>query len=160
MGGFLELHPRLEALATDPRLVGAADVLVGQESMYVDSDGNIYCCETEWHYDSPVQHPERRNVKFTLYLDPVDAATGAPRVLPLSHHDPTLYGGPLQPYLGFNGAIEERTGIRGEDLPGITLPSRPGDVLAWDFALMHASYGSTDVRRQIAVNFCASADRS
>jgi hypothetical protein len=56
---------------------------------------------------------ERRNVKFTLHLDPVDAATGAPRVLPLSHHEPALSGGPLQPHLAFNGGIEARTGMRG-----------------------------------------------
>jgi ectoine hydroxylase-related dioxygenase (phytanoyl-CoA dioxygenase family) len=158
MGHFLEMHPTLTALARDPRLVSAADTLLGQPSMYLDSDGNVYCCETEWHYDSPIRYPARRHVKFMVYLDPVEEATGAPRVLPLSHHDPSLYQGALQPYLGFEGGIEERTGIRGEELPGIALSSQPGDVIAWDFALMHASYGSTAARRQIAVNFCTRSD--
>jgi hypothetical protein len=35
-----------------------------------------------------------------------------------------------------------------------TLATRPGDALVWDFRLMHAAYGSTAPRRQIALNFC------
>ena len=153
MGYFVELHPRLAAVAVDERLTGAATGLLGPEAAYVDSDGSIYCCETEWHYDSPTRNRDRRHIKFAFYLDPLDHDTGAPRVLPASHHDSGLYNGPLQPYLGFDGAIEERTGLRGEQLPSWPLPTTPGDVLVWDFRLMHSSYGSTDARRQFALNF-------
>jgi Phytanoyl-CoA dioxygenase (PhyH) len=154
MGNFVELHPRLTAMTSDPRLVSAARALLGPAATYVNSDGSIYCCETEWHFDTPTSMPARRHAKFTLYLDPLDRETGAPRVLPISHHHPELYEGPLSPYLGFDGAIEQRTGLPGEDLPSWTLPTRPGDALVWDFCLMHAAYGSTAPRRQIALNFC------
>jgi hypothetical protein len=153
MGNFIELHPRLAALATDARLQSAASGLLGPGAEYLNSDGSIYCCETEWHYDTPREHPERPHAKFTFYLEALDRESGAPRVLPVSHHDPELYRGPLEPLLGFDGAIESRTGLPGEDLPGWTLPTNPGDVLAWDFRIMHCSYGSTDPRRQFAVNF-------
>jgi ectoine hydroxylase-related dioxygenase (phytanoyl-CoA dioxygenase family) len=153
MGYFVDLHPRLAAVAVDDRLTSAATALLGPEAAYVASDGSIYCCETEWHYDSPTRDKDRRHIKFTFYLDSLDQATGAPRVLPLSHHNPELYRGPLHSYLGFDGAIEERTGLRGEELPGWTLPTVPGDVLVWDFRVMHCSYGSTDARRQFALNF-------
>jgi ectoine hydroxylase-related dioxygenase (phytanoyl-CoA dioxygenase family) len=98
--------------------------------------------------------------KFAFYLDPVDHDTGAVRVLPASHHHPELYAGPLQPYLGYDGAIEERTGLRGENLPSWTLPSVPGDVVVWDFHVMHSSYGSTDARRQFALNVRSAPFRS
>ncbi len=160
MGHFVELHPRLTAVAADERLTCAANALLGPGAAYVDSDGSIYCCETEWHYDSPTREKDRRHLKFTFYLDPLDEKSGAPRVLPVSHHDPDLYRGPLEPYLGFDGAIEERTGLRGEELPNRVLPTAPGDVLVWDFRVMHCSYGSTEPRRQFALNFRSGPDNT
>ena len=155
MPDFIERHPRLAGLAADERITGAVAGLLGPGATYVNSDGSIYCCETEWHYDSPTAAPERRHAKFTLYLEALDHASGAPRVLPASHHDPGLYQGPLRPYLGFDGAIEQRTGLRGEDLPFWTLRTDPGDLLVWDFRLMHSSYGSVERRRQFALNYCS-----
>lgn len=155
MANFIERHPRLARLTADDRVTGAVAKLLGPGATYLNSDGSIYCCETEWHYDSPMEMPERRHAKVMLYLESLDHGSGAPRVLPASHHDPALYQGPLQPYLGFDGAIEQRTGLRGEDLPSWTLRTDPGDVLVWDFRLFHCSYGSVEQRRQFALNYCA-----
>jgi hypothetical protein len=154
MGDFIEKHPCLASIATDPRLTAAAAGLLDPGAAYYGSDGSIYACETEWHYDTPTQQKDRRHIKCAFYLEPLDGDTGAPRVLPLSHHDVSLYAGVLEPYLGFDGTIEDRTGLRGEDLPSWALPSVPGDLLIWDFRVMHCSYGSTAARRQVALNFC------
>jgi hypothetical protein len=81
----------------------------------------------------------------------VHAATGSHEVV--SDHQ-RLFFNALIPFLGFDGAIEQRTGLPGEDLPSWTLATRPGDALVWDFRLMHAAYGSTAPRRQITLNFC------
>jgi ectoine hydroxylase-related dioxygenase (phytanoyl-CoA dioxygenase family) len=154
IGDFVERHPRLHALATDARLVTIATTLLGADAHAYQSDGSIYCCETEWHYDTATEAPNERHMKFAFYLEPLDEANGAPRVLPISHHDPELYmSGPLQPYLGFDGAIEQRTGVAGERLPYYALPTAPGDVLAWDFRLLHASYGTNAPRRALGINF-------
>lgn len=153
MANFIERHPRLDALRTDPRLTGVVAALLGPTATYTNSDASIYCCESEWHYDTPTAVPDRRHVKALLYLEPIDASTGALRVLPSSHHDAGLYGSTLAPYLGFDGGIGDRTGILGEHLPHWVVPSAPGDVLVLDFRIMHASYGSTEPRRKIAVNF-------
>ena len=42
MGYFIDLHPRLAALAADERLTAAAIGLLGPEATYVASDGSIY----------------------------------------------------------------------------------------------------------------------
>lgn len=154
MGAFVEIHPRLTELMTDPRLVGAARGLLGEGAAYSCSDGAVYHCETEWHYDTPTHDLDRRHVKFAFYLEPLEADRGAPRVMPGSHLlNRTYRGGPLEPYLGFDGATEERTGILGEHLPHWPLPTQPGDVVAWDFRILHSSYGRTDPRRKFALNY-------
>jgi ectoine hydroxylase-related dioxygenase (phytanoyl-CoA dioxygenase family) len=73
--------------------------------------------------------------------------------MPGAHNSKGVYAGPLRPYLGFDGVIEARTGVRGEDIPSWPVPTNPGDLLCWDYRLMHASYGSTAKRRQISLNF-------
>jgi ectoine hydroxylase-related dioxygenase (phytanoyl-CoA dioxygenase family) len=155
MGEFVEKHPRLGRLVTDERLTGVADALLGPGASYVGSDGAVYCCETEWHFDTP-DEPAFRHLKFAFYLEPLDQDSGAPRVLPTSH-EAGLYDGALKPYLGFDGAIEERTGLRGEDLPCWTLVTQPGDVVAWDYRLMHCAYGTVEPRRKFALNFRAAS---
>lgn len=157
MGDFVEKHPLLAELPRDPRLVGLAHDLLGADAVYVGDDGSIYRCETEWHCDTPAVHADCRHLKFAIYLDPVGQAVGAPRLLPGSHHLDVAGAGPLKRYLGYDGAIEERTGMRGEDLPHWGLGCAPGDVLLWDFRVMHASYGTLAPRRQIALNFRAAS---
>lgn len=154
---FVERHPRLATLAHDERLVGVAEALLGPGARYEGSEGNVFRCTTDWHYDSPTSLPDHRHLKIALYLDPVDHDTGALRVLPASHHDAALYRGPLQPCLGFDGQSAARLGVAAEDLPSWTVPSVPGDLLVWDFRLMHAAYGTTGRRRQFALNFVGAA---
>lgn len=153
MSGIVERHPTLDALRSDRRILDIVTGLLGPTATYDNSDGSIFCCETEWHYDSPMVATDCRHLKVAFYLDPGRAEAGALRVLPSSHHDVDRYRDVLEPYLGFDGMIHERTGTRGEDLPHWTLPTEPGDVLVWDFGLMHASYGCTDPRRQFTLNF-------
>lgn len=153
LGDFVDRAPGLGHLPTHPRLLGLATDLLGPGCSLVGSDASIYCCETEWHYDAPTRRPDHRHVKLAVYLDPIEPGTGAPRFLPGSHQLPAVDGGALQPYLGFDGQTEARTGLRGEDLPHWSVPLRPGDVIVWDFRVMHASFGSSAPRRQFALNF-------
>lgn len=154
---FAERHPRLEALTTDARLVGVAEALLGTGARYENSEGNLFRCITDWHYDSPMSLLEHRHLKIGFYLEPLTADTGALRVLPASHHDPSLYRGPLEPCLGFDGAIESRIGVRSEDLPSWAIPTEPGDLVVWDYRLLHGAFGSTRLRRQFALNYVGPA---
>ena len=153
MPNFIERHPRLAGLAADPRVLDLLERLLGTPTTFVGDDASIFCCETEWHYDTPQVVPDRHHVKVAVYLEPIDAATGAIRVMPGSHLASPTTEGPLAPFLGFDGEIDARTGIVGERLPFWSLDSTPGDVLVWDYRILHASYGSTEPRRQFALNY-------
>ena len=76
-----------------------------------------------------------------FYLEPVEAESGALRVLPGSH------------FTDYAGAIREYTTIA-EVVPGIAIPTTPGDAIALDERLFHASSGGGQ-RRQWRVDFVA-----
>lgn len=150
-GDLIERAPRMLHLKDDPRILDVVDRLVGPDASYMSSDGNIYRCESEWHVDT-VPAADRRATKLLLYLEPIDADSGALRVMPGSHRSNTRVD-QLSHYLGFDGPIGSRVGIGGHQLPHWVLPSEPGDLVVIDFSLAHSSYGTLSDRRKIALNF-------
>ena len=154
MPDFIDRHPTLAKLASDPRTLGVATDLLGPGCECVESDGNVFRCESEWHYDTPAR-PDLRHIKLSVYFDPLAHDGGAPRVMPATHLQESIRTSKLAAALGFDGAIEERLGLGGENLPSWTLESAPGDVIIWDFRVLHASYGSVAPRRLISMNFRA-----
>ncbi|MBX3285053.1 MAG: phytanoyl-CoA dioxygenase family protein [Actinobacteria bacterium] len=155
LGDVVPRHPTLAALPTDARILGLVHDLLGSDATYIGSDASVYACETDWHCDTPAVDRDLRHLKFAIYLDPIRQAHGAPRLLVGSHQLDIAAGGPLHRYLGYDGAVEERTGVHSRDLPHWALPSDPGDVLVWDFRVMHATFGTTEPRRQITLNYRA-----
>ena len=95
-----------------------------------------YRGSTMWHRDSD---SSLKSVGFIFYLEPIDAESGALRVLPGSHW--ADYAGAVQAFTS-NAAV----------VPGIAIPTRPGDAIALDERLFHASSGG-DERRQWRVDF-------
>jgi hypothetical protein len=156
-GDLIERDPRMRRLRDDPRILGVVDRLVGPESTYMSSDGNIYRCESEWHVDT-VPAVDRRAIKLLLYLEPIGATSGALRVMPGSHRS-NARTDTLAPYLGFDGPIGPRMGIGGHQLPHWALESTPGDLVVIDFSTAHSSYGALTDRRKIALNFFYPTDR-
>lgn len=154
MPDFIDRHPSLAKLASDPRTLGVATDLLGPGCEYVESDGNIFACESEWHYDTPAR-AEFQHVKLSVYLDPLDHDRGAPRVMPATHLQESIRTSKLAAALGYDGAIEERLGLPGEHLPSWAVDNTPGDLIIWDFRVLHASYGSIAPRRLISMNFRA-----
>ena len=126
-------------LPEDPRLYEIAEQLYGEDCFTITSDANLYVGDTHWHPDH-YNDVERDcyGIKFAYYLDAVDADTGALRVIPGSHRDP------------LHADIQHR--IKDLDLPIRDLPchvcqSEPGDLVAFDVRLWHASCGGTTGRR-------------
>ena len=71
------------SLMEDPRFLTPAQQICGEDVLGIGVDVNRYIGTTGWHPDTP---DETRNaVKFIFYLDPLDADTGALRVIPGSH---------------------------------------------------------------------------
>ena len=75
-------------------------------------------------------------MKFIAYLEPRTAATGALRVVPGSHV--REFGARIDGYLTGDPAAQ---GFDGWPFPGLALDTEPGDVIAFDVALLHSSSG-------------------
>jgi hypothetical protein len=158
---FIDQHPTLAALRDDPRIVGVARSLLGDEFEYAESDGNLFSCDTEWHcdiYAAPMSIP---HIKVSIYLDPLTADSGAPRVIPGTHYWREDFAVGLRKRFDKNlGSLSSVFGVDGAGVPGIVLDTEPGDLLIWDFRTIHASYNSIVNRRLFTINFRQSRDRA
>ena len=77
---FIDQSPVLSSLLDDPRILGIATSLLGDDFNYMGSDGNFYVGDTRWHSDG--WHKQTMHIKIAFYLDPVTASSGALRVIP------------------------------------------------------------------------------
>ncbi len=122
--------------------------LLGSEALPSPAEAILFFGEAPWHDDTG---SEVTAVKFAAYLEPLTAGTGALRVLPGSH---------LEPFRTAAREFERRTTTQRRDeipeaverLPGLSCETEPGDVIAFDPRLFHASVGGRD-RRQWTVSF-------
>ena len=129
------------------RFAGPAAELLGRAVLPVRAKGTEYSAGTGWHRDSDRDWP---SVGFAAYLQPLDAATGALRVLPGSHR--SGFGASVAGHLDRHRAVPADEEVAG--LPAFPLETAPGDVIVFDEHLFHASAGGRD-RRQWRVDFTA-----
>ena len=136
------LHPRtplFAGLLEDERLCRVAEQLYGEDVIGVGTDANRYVGDTRWHPDHRAD-PDQDcyGVKFAFYLDPVDAESGALRLIPGSHRR-----GFHQHLHDFLGTLD----LAVADVPAFVCRSNPGDVVAFDMRCWHASSGGAAGRR-------------
>jgi hypothetical protein len=146
---FIDLNERLSSLIDDPRILGIASSLLGDDFNYMGSDGNYYVGDSGWHSDG--WHPEMRHVKIAFYLDAVTRDTGCLRVIPGSHWTSDRYAGMLQERARRS---EELWGVHGRDLPAVALETQPGDLVCFNHNTKHASFGGGKRRRMFTMNLC------
>jgi hypothetical protein len=154
---FIDQTDYLASLLDDPRLDGIFTSLLGADYNYLGSDGNFYVGSTGWHSDTDWSgrmrgKPPRTFYKLALYLDPVTATTGALRVIPGSHRYPDSYAQGLQQALLDPQAS---LGLTGDQVPAIALESNPGDVVVFNQAIKHSSWGGSNRRRMFTINCTA-----
>jgi hypothetical protein len=125
------------SLALLERFAAPAAALLGGPVLPVRAKCVRYAGATSWHRDSA---HDLGSVGFACYLEPLEAASGALRVLPGSH------------WAAFGAAAGEFTDVVSSELPGLAVPTRPGDAIVFDEHLFHASSGGRD-RRQWRVDF-------
>ncbi len=125
------------------RTEAVARALLGGPTLPTRAKGVRYSGDTPWHADStsPVA-----SVGFAAYLEPLDADTGALRVLPGSHRPE------MSDALRAFGAA----GRAAAELPAHVIVTDPGDVIAFDEHLFHASSGG-GTRRQWRVDHALDA---
>jgi hypothetical protein len=154
---FIDQSDYLSSLIDDPRVDGIFASLCGPDYNYLGSDGNFYVGDTGWHSDTDWSgkargKPPRVFYKMAFYLDPVDAGSGALRVIPGSHRYGDRFAEDLQAVL--RGA-QEALGIHGSQVPAIPLRSEPGDVVVFNQNTKHSAWGGSNRRRMFTINCTA-----
>jgi hypothetical protein len=151
---FITTRPKLSTLIDHPVVCEVLDGLLGEGWSSYGGDGNFYAGETGWHSDV---HPNTwtsktvtPHVKVAFYLDHLTRDTGALRVIPGSHLYGDRYSTLLQDQVtqGENGPL----GLHGRDIPAVALEIIPGDLVAFDHRLKHASFGGGNRRRMFTIN--------
>ncbi len=145
---FIDQSAYLSALLDHPRVHGAACSLLGDDFNYTSSDGNLYVGDTAWHRDSGAERP--RFIKIAFYLDRLSASQGALRVVPGSHRMGDVYSQEAHA-----AACEPATvGCVGSTIPAMALEVVPGDVVIFNHAMLHSSWGGGTQRRMFTINCC------
>ncbi len=149
--GFLERRAPLARLVETDLIYEAMEQLLGPGFVWVGSDGNLYVGDTSWHPDAG--RPDYRYIKVAFYLDPVTKDTGALRVIPGSHRPPLFDD--LQALKSAKDPAVTPFGVSARDIPCFPLESQPGDVVMFNQATWHASFGGKTGRRMFTLNFAA-----
>jgi ectoine hydroxylase-related dioxygenase (phytanoyl-CoA dioxygenase family) len=150
---FVERSPKLSWLLEDARVLGIVAGLLGPGCEYAQSDGNLFFCESSWHPDTYGAPLTRRHVKLSFYLDPLHGESGAIRMIPGTNFHRTPYAKALRANLEDPRGIADVYGVEPSEIPSWTLASEPGDVVAWDFRTIHASFNGGERRRLFSMNF-------
>ena len=130
--------PFIAGLLEDPRFCEVAEQLLDEGAVAVFANSNRRGGDTRWHPDTSDQH--LRGFKFTTYLQPLTANTGALRVVPGSHKRPL--------HDEVDRFLSEAK-LEVGDAPANVCETRPGDVIAFDMRLFHAAQGGSMDRRQL-----------
>jgi hypothetical protein len=159
--GFIECNPKLAWLRDDPRVTNLARALLGADYQYDGSVGNIFNSRIYWHSDyfRSVIPPETR-LKFAFYLDPLDAGSGALRVIPGSNHMGTfrdlLYDEERETKPGH---LERLFGVAEDELPCWAIAVNPGDLVVFDNTTLHANFNGGPHRRLFTIGFSQPAPK-
>ena len=137
--------PFFATLLEDARFYEVAEQLYGEDVLAESSSANRYIGNTLWHPDHQIDANEDSfGIKLAFYLDPVDGQSGALRVIPGSHRNPL--------HDGVRAGLE-RLGKEISEIPGHVCESKPGDVVAFDTRLWHATWGGAEGRRMCSVSY-------
>jgi ectoine hydroxylase-related dioxygenase (phytanoyl-CoA dioxygenase family) len=150
---FLDKHPALARLVEDERIQEIARTLLGDHVQYAESDGNLAFCPTEWHVDAYNAPIRQRHIKISFYLDSLRGDSGAIRVIPGTHFWQGTYAQRLRRSFREFGKSREVLGVDSTAIPATVIDSDPGDVLVWDYRIIHASFNGIDRRRFFTLNF-------
>lgn len=119
------------ALLEDSRIWTAARQLCGEDALGIKVQADRFGGDTPWHRDTYTAL--RGGVKFLWYHQPVDRASGALRLIPLSH------------VIGDNYLFEEKLRrLPVQNIPCAVLETRPGDVIAFDMRAWHGAWGGVE----------------
>ncbi len=144
---FIDQRKRLCTLLDHPAIHGLIASLLGDDFNYLGGDGNFYTGDTPWHSDG--HHTVGQYLKVAFYLDPLTRESGCLRIIPGSH---------IIAYRDWEARnarrSEELWSVPQTDVPHVALETQPGDIVAFNHNLMHASFGGNTHRRMFTINCC------
>ena len=146
---FIDQSEVLCTLLDDPRILGIAYSILGDDFNYTGSDGNFYVGETRWHSDGARSPEDPIHIKIAFYLDPLTRDTGALRVIPGSHLLGDGYADTLSNQIGNS---QEQWALHGRDIPAAVLETQPGDLVMFNHNTKHAAFGGGTRRRMFTIN--------
>ncbi len=114
------------------RFAVTAERLSGVPMLFAFAHHTLLFDAAGWHTDTGHDIP---SVKVAAYLERLDAANGALRVLPCSHRVPVRL---------LRSVLQSPEFRDAADVPGVALATTPGDVIVFDEHLWHASHGGHD----------------
>jgi hypothetical protein len=145
-GHYLPMAARLTPVSAslvcdDPRLIDAAEQLLGGPVIPECPEGVLYFAEASWHDDDGIGV---RGVKFAAYFDKLTAGNGALRLVPGSHHPEQSTR--LAAYRCRQMPIrtDAEAAAYQASIPGYVAATTAGDVIAFDLHTWHASTGGRD----------------
>jgi hypothetical protein len=151
---FIERSDKLSWLRTDPRVLEIAASLLGPDFEYAESDGNLFNCELYWHIDAYAAPITQHHIKLYFYLDPLNAESGALRVIPGTNvYTETYAQGLYRDLMADPGKVSEIYGVEINEIPSWTIDSEPGDLIIGDYRTLHGSFNGGVGRRLFTVNF-------
>jgi hypothetical protein len=150
---ILETSSELAWLKDDPRITGTVTSLMGPDHEYFGSDGNLFDCDTSWHWDTYGAPVERFHIKLLFYLDELDGTNGALRVLPGTNDHEEDYASLVRPGLFDREKSGDRLGITVEEAPAYVIDNEPGDLVVVNFRTAHATFNSGEGRRLFSLNY-------
>ena len=146
--------PFFASLMEDPRFAETAEQMFG-EVLGRGSDGNRYVKNTFWHNDPGCL--EAYGVKFAMYLRPMRAHNGALRLVPGSQRRTWFDQLDERPPLRYTWVRQDYARAEAdhvvESVPGYACETDPGDVVAFDDRLYHASAGGSNDRHQCDITY-------
>ena len=132
--------PFLSLLPEDPRICETAEQLFGEHVIAVSSNSNRRVGNTHWHTDQSLPHSY--GLKLAAYLQPLNSENGAFRVIPGAHKQP------------FNDKLKHIEKHGSEiTVPYYSCDSAPGDIVIFNFATWHSSFGGSTNRRMCTIDF-------
>jgi hypothetical protein len=145
---FAGQSAELSSLLDDARIDGILSSLLGDDYVYLGSDGNYYVGDTGWHSDGGWPRPIVY-YKIGFYLDELTRDTGAIRVIPGSHRYGEGYAEALQAGVR---EPEGTWGVGGDQVPAVAVETTPGDVVIFHQGTKHSAWGGGDRRRMFTLN--------
>ena len=152
MPQFIDRNAYLSSLIDDERISGLFASLLGDDYSYRGSDANVFNCGTCWHSDIYGALFNYLNVKLIFYLEPINQDSGCLRVIPGSQHQGDVFSNTLVKYLRHsNDSFEPDLSLSDEQVPCQLIQTKPGDVIAFDFRLHHATVFKGNTRNMFTV---------